>query len=55
VMKSSTDTVLYAGAVASVFSGNFIPCFMFMVYQQSYSSLYFINASSLLQTDQFLE
>jgi hypothetical protein len=54
-VKSSTDTALYTGAVASVFSANFLPSFTFMLYQQTYSTLYFINATALVQTDQYLE
>jgi hypothetical protein len=48
VLTSSTDSALYVGIVASVFSGNFISTLSFMIYQQSYSVLYFVNTSILL-------
>lgn len=52
-MKSSSDSALYTAGVASVLSGNFLPAVMFMLYQQSYSLVYFLNSSAVLQTDQY--
>jgi hypothetical protein len=40
--------------VGSMFSANFLSSGLFLLYQQSYSTMYFVNSSSVLQTDQYL-
>jgi hypothetical protein len=55
VLKSSSDSVLYFSSIASVTSGNVISAGLFLLYQQSYSTLYFINSSAVLQTSSLLK
>jgi len=52
---SSSSSTTFISILCSTLALNFIPTSSFVVYQQSYSMLYFINSSSVLQADNVLD
>ncbi len=54
-MKSSSDSVFYLNIVAGLASANILASGAFILYEQGYSNLYFINSSIVLQSDLVLK
>lgn len=55
MLKSSSDSVFYLNVVAGLGSANILTGAAFILYEQSYSNLYFVNSSIVLQSDLVLK
>jgi hypothetical protein len=52
---SGSSSTTFISILCSTLALNFIPTSSFVVYQQSYSMLYFVNSSAVLQSDSVLD
>jgi hypothetical protein len=52
---SGSSSTTFISILCSTLALNFIPTSSFVAYQQSYSMLYFVNSSAVLQSDSVLD
>lgn len=54
MLVGGTQAMLYLDVLVAVVAGNFGPVVGFVGYLQVYSQLYYLNSSSVMQTDKIL-
>ena len=54
VLVTSTTSLTYLSSISGVISMNYFAPVMLVSYQQLYSNFYYLNSSSVLQTDEVL-
>lgn len=55
VVVGGTQAVCFLGIIVGIVTTNFIPIALFLNYIQTYSNLYYLNTSTVLQTNKILK